>query len=68
MFLPQSVSVLLAFLVSAGAQNAANITNSNRFPLSDEAKDILMELDEELIFNLYDYAEKLEERAHHIER
>ncbi|KAH8313120.1 hypothetical protein KR067_000766, partial [Drosophila pandora] len=54
--------------VSAGAQNAANLTNSNRFPLSDEAKDVLMELDEELIFNLYDYAEKLEERAQHIER
>lgn len=66
MLLPQSVFILLVFLVRT--QNAASLTSSNTFPLSDDAKDSLMELDEKLILNLLEYAEKLEERALHIER
>ncbi|XP_043067799.2 prolyl 4-hydroxylase subunit alpha-2 [Drosophila bipectinata] len=60
MIWPQSV--LLVLLVSA--KNA----RSTSFHLSDADKDYLMELDEQLSYNLFEYADKLEEKAQHVQR
>ncbi|XP_070137879.1 prolyl 4-hydroxylase subunit alpha-1-like [Drosophila bipectinata] len=60
MIWPQSV--LLVLLVSA--KNA----RSTSFHLSDADKDYLMELDEQLSYNLFKYADKLEEKAQHVQR
>ncbi|KAH8369065.1 hypothetical protein KR009_000464, partial [Drosophila setifemur] len=55
-------------LFSSVAQGRNYEWGSKEFLISEEAKDVLMKVDKKLIFNLKDYADKLDEKANKLKR